>query len=314
MPHQIGYVHYGTTKVDTHFQRRNQMIQEYLVQDASVKSIFEQLDLQEFENKAKDTTIKRKTQVLKEGEFWIISFETIYNNEATAKALDSLSSVLESHKGITILSKGSSEYYNKKLYPLINDFERLLRKLLYMVAAINKTDNASKSIQNLEALTFFDLYVLLFVDNNYAKQAKDTINQKDGKFTKKEIIELISNMQESTVWDSLIGNDLSPTLYNNLENLREYRNSVMHAHNINSDTYHEAKELYEKVNEELQELIKNNEPFSASASEYLYESVQSSIESTSRAVQEIFKNSLEETAKSMVDMLLSSLKSKYGSR
>ncbi len=253
------------------------MLQEYLVKDAAVKNNIEHIDLSEFNKKAREEIV-RTTQESAEGSFWIITFETRLNNEDSAKALDGLSKTVETQEGVIILGKGSSEYYNKKLYPLINDFERLLRKLLYLTAAIKKSEIASKNISDLEKLNFFQLFVLLFVDTKFTEQARKAINEKKDKFTKRQIIEELNNLKESTTWDSLIGNKLSPVLYGNLKELKQYRNEVMHAHNICSDEYENAKHLYETVNQELRTLIQKSEQSALSLPDDFNETIQDAIE------------------------------------
>ncbi len=159
--------------------------------------------------------------------------------------------VVNELKPISVLINDSSEYFNKRLYPLVNDFERKLRELLYLIKAINNLESAESKIYNLENIEFGKLFDILFSDKDFIKACKTTINDKTWEFTKKEILESVSKLKENTLFDKLFNEENIPDFKNNFVAVRNYRNDVMHAHNINFEDYIKAKKLFEKINDQI---------------------------------------------------------------
>ena len=65
-------------------------------------------------------------------ECWTVRYEGSEDDEAAARQISEISSRMCQEFSPTILTDESSEYFNKTLYPLVNKFERLLRKFLYL--------------------------------------------------------------------------------------------------------------------------------------------------------------------------------------
>lgn len=223
------------------------MIQEYLIVNEEIK------------NKAE--TYKREgittfVAKLDNTEAWTILFSANGENEETAKKLslvhDEIMTLCESP---TVLAHGSSEYFNKKLFPLVNDFELKLRNLLYLYSALHKDDKSSSNIKELESKDFGSLFDMLFTDDAFIKDAKARTNQTPWKYTKKELLELINELDENVVWDNLLGKETIPSLRERFAEIRLYRNDVMHAHYISYNTYNSARKLYNLVNSEIDETI-----------------------------------------------------------
>ena len=107
------------------------MIQEYLFMDATHRGAVEEyspdkvnVDFFDIENST----------------CWIAQYTMGGENEDSAKALSLINDYIVEHFNPTILTNESSAYYNKKLFPDINEFERKLRKLLYLKSAIYHGD------------------------------------------------------------------------------------------------------------------------------------------------------------------------------
>lgn len=65
------------------------------------------------------------------------------------------------------------------------------------------------------------------------------------------MIALIENTDESILCDKLLGNNAVPTLRERFNDIRIYRNDVMHSHYTNWKRFKEILSLYKAVNDEL---------------------------------------------------------------
>ncbi len=104
-------------------------------------------------------------------QLWIAAFSVDGKNEDSAKKLSDIHMALKKYSPL-VLSCESSEYYNRKLFPLVNELERKLRKLLYLAVSISDNAEAKKSIQRLEEKDFGEIFDLLFI----LKCLKSTLN------------------------------------------------------------------------------------------------------------------------------------------
>lgn len=66
----------------------------------------------------------------------------------------------------------SAAYFNKSLYPYFNEFERKLRKLLYLKSALQHDATASQNIKELESKDLGTIFELLFTDTQFIKDVK----------------------------------------------------------------------------------------------------------------------------------------------
>lgn len=164
--------------------------------------------------------------------------------------------VKNKYKDAVILSSDSSRYYNQRLYPLVNDMERKLRNLLYLANVLVGKEYEGV-ICNLETLDFGDIYKLLFIDTNFMSYIRNILKKgekglfNNNEFTKNDLIRVINNIDESVLWDKILYNNAVPTLRNNFQKVRNYRNDIMHAHNIDQKSYEDANKLYKSINQEL---------------------------------------------------------------
>lgn len=153
----------------------------------------------------------------------------------------------------TVLTNGSAAYYNKVLFPVINDFERKLRKLLYSTSALKPNVEGRDTIANLEAKDFGQLFDILFKDSKYFERIKRFVCGKEKPSWSgysQELLKVIDNEEENLLWDRLLTDDV-PTLRKHFLDIRSIRNDVMHAHNIDKEEYLRSARLFKKVNEEI---------------------------------------------------------------
>ena len=165
-----------------------------------------------------------------------------------------------------VLTNDSSAYFNKILYPLANQFERELRRFLYIKNALYTGDAPSgKVIADLEKKTFGEIYDTLFVDAEFCKSVKSSVG-KASNFSRDELIKRIKNIKESTTWDIVIGNETLKYVKENFLNIKDFRNDIMHAHNISYEQFRNIKNVFETANSliliELNALIKSPESVS----------------------------------------------------
>lgn len=219
------------------------MIQEYLFSDKSKRA-----EMKKYA--PKDVQIEISN--IKNSDCWTISYSIPHNDENAAKILSEINvHVVETFQPV-VLANESAAYFNKVLYPLINEFERKLRKLLYLKSALNPGDKASENIKDLESKELGKIFELLFSDEQFIKNVKKKINNEmTWQFTKAELIDVIKKITEDTVWDRLIGGQAVPDFRAKFISVKNYRNDVMHAHNINYKDYKESKRLFKKINKQL---------------------------------------------------------------
>lgn len=223
------------------------MIQEYLLlKNDELKAIKEY----------KPDGVSLRSFSANKGKCRYIQFFVEGDNEEAAKTLSKLDDTIREKFHLTILESGCAVYFNKRLYPLINNFEIKLRKLLYLTSAINKKGKTNKNIANLEKQDFGWIFSMLFIDNNFMSKVKEHIkNLNQEHFVKSDILSFVESIEEKTVWDELLGVKTVPTLRNRFNDIRVYRNDVMHSHLINWERYREIQELYDSVNNELDEAL-----------------------------------------------------------
>lgn len=92
--------------------------------------------------------IKYNQKIIPNTELLYFCIEIVGDNKDNARILSEINDILLEDDEIIVVSNEASEYFNKTLFPLINAFERKLRKLLYL-ATIDNTNYKDK-IQMLE--------------------------------------------------------------------------------------------------------------------------------------------------------------------
>lgn len=225
------------------------------------------------------------------GGCWYVQFSKKGENERVAKQLSDVDEHVQKHFHMTLLEDGCSAYFNVRLYPLISEFEYKLRKLIYLASAINHDEKSSSNISDLESQDFGTLFSFLFIDNNFMLRTKDDIKGLNRElFSKANVIATIDAIDENTLWDSLLGKTSVPTLRKRFNDVRVYRNDVMHSHHLSWKKYREINSLYKVINSEINkalhdiEVVESKVPIKPTFNQILNSALR---------VQETLKPSLE---------------------
>lgn len=235
---------------------------EFLYTDDSYKGKIHDIKLE-------DSVILSHTN--KSGLF-IFSYEVKGENKDSARILSNIKSQVEKlidKEKCFLLNDGASEYYNKQLYPLYNWFERELRQVIAMAAVQDGKEKTKKLAHDLEGLDFGGIYKALFTSQDFWENFKNI--KRDKPLSKKDLINRINAFEEKILWDEMFTSDFS-FLPDNFDKIREFRNDVMHAHNISFEKFKESKNLIENAIIDLDRikgLIINSEVISDSLSEIL---------------------------------------------
>lgn len=224
------------------------MIQEYLFTSDEHRHTVEQYAPESCEKDIYD---------IDNSDCWIVTYSKEGTNESSAKILSSVHSYIVNNFHPTVLSNECSAYYNKALYPHFNEFERKLRKLLYLKSALSRDAKGSALIKDLESKDFGEIFTLLFSDAQFVQGTKALVNNKTWQFTKDEILAAIEAISENTVWDNLIGKDAVPLLRSDFAKVKSFRNDIMHAHSMETAKYNEAAKLIKEINKQLDAEIGN---------------------------------------------------------
>lgn len=224
------------------------MIQEYLFTSNEHRQAVEQYAPESCEKDIYD---------IDNSDCWIVTYSKEGTNESSAKILSSVHSYIVNNFLPTVLSNECSAYYNKSLYPHFNEFERKLRKLLYLKSALSRDAKGSALIKDLESKDFGEIFTLLFSDAQFVQGTKALVNNKTWQFTKDEILAAIEAISENTVWDNLIGKDAVPLLRSDFVKVKSFRNDIMHAHSMETAKYNEAAKLIKEINKQLDAEIGN---------------------------------------------------------
>lgn len=229
-----------------------------------------------------------------ENVFYVVAFNSTSESLEAAHDLSDLNSEFINKFSCKCIADEASAFFNRKLYPLMNGFERILREYIYFQLQIsisrldeqlhNESDKVlKKDLQEkrqslckfyekkpLEEMDFTEIYTKLFIDTRFCDQIKQRFFPENSekkatayKVTKDEYLEYISSQQEHIIWTDLTEGKLE-NIKKNYKTIKTIRNDIMHAHNINFSTFIEAKELLESVikslNNEINQLIKLPEP------------------------------------------------------
>ena len=182
---------------------------------------------------------------------YIHTFYIKGDNEKAAKKLSEINDrILKNDNKMICISNEASAYFNKNLFPLFNEFERNLRKIVFLgLSIIEEIDE--NTVKIMEEKDFGGIFGFLFFDSNFLKKVKELdIKQ----VRKAEIIEKINNIGENTRWNKLFPKS-SLLLENEFNSVREYRNDTMHARNIDFNRFKLIKKLLQDINVELEEEI-----------------------------------------------------------
>ena len=223
------------------------MIQEYFLQEPAEKDAVKAY---------KPEGISKRLFSADNGNCWYVQFSEDGDNEGIAKRLSDVDEYVRAHFHVTLLDDGCSAYFNGRLYPLVSGFEYKLRKLLYLTSAINHDEKSASNIADLESQDFGQIFTLLFIDTAFMGKVKEEVKTRNREvFSKADVIAAIESIDENTLWDALLGKDSVPTLRRRFNDVREYRNDVMHSHHLNWKRFREILSLYKAINSELNKAL-----------------------------------------------------------
>lgn len=224
------------------------MIQEYLLLNVDEKEKVEAYS---------HNGISAIVHPIKDEKLFCFRFEINGENEKSAQLLSKIDAYCCEHFQIITLKNESAAYFNKRLYPIISEFERKLRELLYLASAIDDGSNTQKIFSDLESKDFGKIFEMLFIDDNFISSTKNGIKGRQrGAFTKSGVLAWLETIDENIFWDSLLGENAVPTLRKEFNAIRDYRNDVMHSHNISFQRYQEINRLYSDVNSEIDVVLR----------------------------------------------------------
>ncbi len=224
------------------------MIQEYLFMSDQYKADLENLSI--------SPKVTKEITTIENSKCWTLLISVPGESMEAAKILDPLNRKVCENYRPTVLANECSAYFNKALYPIVNEFERKLRKLLYLASSLHGDENSQKVIVGLEEQELGNIFETLFSDAAFVKKAKETINKTlSWQFTRAELLDAINKLDENRLWTLLLGDDCVETLCSSFSEIRNYRNDVMHAHNIDYGQFNKAHKLFKKVNTELDSAI-----------------------------------------------------------
>ncbi|MBQ9360326.1 MAG: hypothetical protein IJT96_04750 [Lachnospiraceae bacterium] len=128
---------------------------------------------------------------LKDDIFHIVSYCSEGETYEDAIKLSKINEELKHRKPIVLLNE-ASDYFIKELFPLVNRFERLLRKTLYLYDALlgNK-----KNISRLEEKGLGEVFNMIMTDPVFDNKIKGFVNE-TRRFTKRQLIKEINTIQE----------------------------------------------------------------------------------------------------------------------
>ena len=211
------------------------------------------------ENQAKSAQpiiVTTKDQEFSGSEKWTFLITANKDNEQTAKHLSNINDYIKEFNPIVLINE-SAEYFNKSIYPLANQFERKLRKLLSLKCSLyNENEYKNKELKQsskrilkeIESMTYNSIYTHLFTDKSFISRLRDVINNKDS--SREYYQTKMNDIPETVLWDVIMDNS-DNYIKNNFLLLNDYRNDVMHAHNITYSDYKLHRKAFEKAIESV---------------------------------------------------------------
>ena len=157
-----------------------------------------------------------------------------------------------SKRNIKCLCDDASRFFCAKLYPRFSEFETSLRTVVVIALCADRDSFDSEVAASLETLSLEKLGERLFTDRTFVKEARKAV---DTYYIRKDaLLRRIAGTKEKTIWDGLFGDDLS-SVKTHFDDIRGYRNDVMHFHTMNAGKYKEALSLVGSVNRDLRSYI-----------------------------------------------------------
>lgn len=219
---------------------------EYIYEDNTYKKLIKDIPIN------KDVRLHHKSIKNKYIFSYIIDEETEKAAEKLSNINEQVLKLLDNQK-LFILENEAAGYFNKILYPIINKFERLLRKVICVACVLN--DQEKDFASSLEKKKFVDIYNLLFTSKEFILPIKERISDNKHPISKADLAKLVQETQEETVWSKFIKSEEGVFISENFSIIKDYRNDIMHAHNIGYQDFVEAKKKIVTANEKLEIIV-----------------------------------------------------------
>lgn len=207
---------------------------------------------QKLKNLLSDNTVSIKQN--NQNGIYILSIDICGEDESCAK---SLSEILEEittkcpNENFFISKNEASVFFNRQLYPHFNNFERNLRRLIYIIAIKSNDSNMNSIADKIENFDFGEIGNEIIYNKKTVKAYKDQIqNDPNTKFYRRKAL---ADAKDKTLWSFMVED--KTFFVEHFEQLTTYRNDVMHAHNMDYTNYCKALILITGANEELYSLI-----------------------------------------------------------
>ena len=234
-----------------------QEISDYTYTPTKAIKAFEAMDLHKEIKEFDDSSV------------WILSFTTQKENQDAAEHFSYINDDIIKFNP-KVLHNGCASYFNRAIFPKINDFERKLRHLLYLKCSLYNENLNEKSkivLNELEKQDLGTVYELLFADKQMVNKFRAKVNERYS--SKLYYQKILDDMPENSIWNTVIGNNSNDYVKNNFLDIIDYRNDTMHAHNISYSDYLKQKNTFEKaiefIDDEINKIISN--PVSAEITE-----------------------------------------------
>lgn len=212
--------------------------------------------------------------------YYVLRLKTETSSLEDAKLLSNARDMVEEllkedHVSFKILLNGAAQLLVNELYPLMCEYETKLRKFIHLTLfdiseaaqriVLEQLKKANKNIKVesfnrdfLEYADIGDIFAFLFAnDNLYDDVDKYRKNQANRCATRAELIAYIQNSEKKTIWERFFVEEFADSILpETIWEIKNYRNDVMHFHNITYDTYEKALELVKQGIRDLDKQIK----------------------------------------------------------
>ena len=250
------------------------MLVEYITEKDEYRSKLKKIDLST-SNRIVVTAKARKT---KGKDNYILRLKTDGNDLDDAKALSEASQKIEKlmdDEKVTIkmLSNESSQFFVKTLYPYLCEYETKLRNFINVtlfdineaaeikvVNQLKKTNIDGKHLNfNCDFLEYSelgDIATFLFSNDELYKEVENY--KKNNRFASRaEFIEFIEKSSKKTIWEEFFQDNFEDSILpKTIWDIKNFRNDVMHFHNISFERYEEGLVLIKRGIEDLDKQLK----------------------------------------------------------
>lgn len=169
----------------------------------------------------------------------------------TASALAETRDCLVDEENVKVLRDDPTAKYCSLLYPRFLDYECGLRAVFTVAMCTNKERFDDERIADLRTkATLEALDSRLFYDESFGKKVRSL--GKQGHYVKNDYLETINALADNPIWNDLFNAEDMPTVRAKYNLLKDYRNDVMHFHQMNGREYDSIRKLVIKANEEIQ--------------------------------------------------------------